>query len=175
MPTRQRSAASLRATRNRASILSLHLTACHNCTRACVDHSTTMAALTFSQAQGQRAAPVTSHKQTATFRLRPCTLVHHPQSLPLRQPRQQFVCRAASQQQHEQQSFLGFDRDDASIIDVTPEEHVHVEVVSPVQQEAETPARWKLGQRLAKGAAVFALAMALVSIASSLWCLTAVL
>lgn len=128
-----------------------------------------MAALAVTQAQVQRAAPVAQHRQRAAFRLQPCTLVQHRQPLPLRQPRQQFICRAASQQQQEQQAGLDFDRNDGSIIDVTPEGHVDVEVVSPAQQqEAETPAWWKFGQRLAKGAAVFALAMALVSKPSSL-------
>lgn len=79
----------------------------------------------------------------------------------MRQTRQQLVCRAASQQeQRESESLLGFDRNDASIIDVTPEGHADVEVLEAAQQHAE-PAWWKFGQRLAKGAAVFALAMAL--------------
>jgi uncharacterized membrane protein len=67
-----------------------------------------------------------------------------------------------------QQSDMSFDREDASIVDVTPNSIVDVEMVSAAQQvqqqqqqQQQRPAWWAFGQRLAKGAAVFALAMAL--------------
>ena len=63
---------------------------------------------------------------------------------------------------------MSFDREAASIVDVAPNSIIDVEMVSAAQQEQEQqpqqqrPAWWALGQRLAKGAAVFAMAMALV-------------
>lgn len=76
------------------------------------------------------------------------------------------MCRA-SQQQNEQetgQQLLGFDRNYPSIIDVRPSNEVEVEMVSSPAQEQQpaVPAWWQFGQRLAKGAAVFALALAMV-------------
>lgn len=122
--------------------------------------------LTATQAQVHRAAPVSVQRHRSTFRPQPCTtLLQHSHTPPLRQKmRQQLVCRAASQQeQRESESLLGFDRNDTSIIDVTPEGHVDAEVVEAAQQPSQTPAWWKFGERIAKGAAVFALAMALVN------------
>lgn len=76
------------------------------------------------------------------------------------------MCRASQQQSEQEirQQLLGFDRNDPSIIDVRPSNEVEVEMVSSPAQEQQpaVPAWWQFGQRLARGAAVFALALAMV-------------
>lgn len=136
----------------------------------CTKQLPNMSALTLSHAQVQHAVPAAFRKQPAAVRLRPCTVPQLRQSTALRQQRQQFTCRASVQRQDVQQPDISFDREDASIVDVNPNSIVDVEMVSAAQQEQEQqlqhkcqrPAWWALGQRLAKGAAVFAMAMALV-------------